>query len=163
MPVKIKHNKAHVLYKALAYDHCNLHTYRSMHTSLENKHQPSKVFIHVRLMWSKYSRMNRLLILVSNACLSLMLYILYNERIRKVVHEMWTDKHVPNETFPVADPGGARDVLPPLGPNSFSFIQLSAKVLQNNRLLFLPRELATPLGNTGSTTGSVIDFFLSFK
>ena len=45
----------------------------------------------------------------------------------------------------MADPrGSARDT--PLGPNSFIFIQISAKTLQDNR------SAPAPLGNPGTTT-----------
>ena len=43
---------------------------------------------------------------------------------------------------PVADPEGARDDGPILSPNSFIFVQFSAKLLQNNRLARPPRESA---------------------
>ena len=49
----------------------------------------------------------------------------------------------------VADPMGARDA-PPLGPNSFIFIQFLAKILQKNRLRHPVQKLAFPVGNPGS-------------
>ena len=55
--------------------------------------------------------------------------------------------------MPVVDPRGRQGRTPLLCPNSFIFIQFSAKILQNNRLPHLPRELAPPLGNPGSATG----------
>ena len=49
---------------------------------------------------------------------------------------------------------GARDTAPPpLGPNSFVFMQFSVKVLQNNRLARHSQELASFLGNPSSVPG----------
>ena len=54
----------------------------------------------------------------------------------------------------VADPVGARDA-PPLGPNSFIFIQFLAKILQNNSLRHPVQKLTIPVGNPGSPLLSV--------
>ena len=49
--------------------------------------------------------------------------------------------------------GGVPGMRPtPLGPNSFIFMQFSAKILQNNGLAQSPWELASPLRNPGSAT-----------
>ena len=49
--------------------------------------------------------------------------------------------------------GGVRDVRPPLGPNSFIFMQFWGIFSPNNRLAPPPWELAPPpLGNHGSAT-----------
>ena len=54
----------------------------------------------------------------------------------------------------LADPGGARDVCPPRGPNSLIFMQFSANNLQNSRLAHPLWELAPPQENLGSATAA---------
>ena len=56
--------------------------------------------------------------------------------------------------MPVVDPiGDARDARPFSVQILLFSSSFSAKILQNNRLPHLPRELAPPLGNPGSATG----------
>ena len=56
------------------------------------------------------------------------------------------------EVVPVVDPGSARDPRSPLGPNSFIFMQFSAKILQNNRLAHPIWSWCPLLGNPRSAT-----------
>ena len=48
---------------------------------------------------------------------------------------------------------GARDTCPPLGSNSFIFMQFSANILQNEG--WRTHSEIIPLGNPGTTTGFV--------
>ena len=61
---------------------------------------------------------------------------------------------------PLADPRGRgrSGRAPYLGPNSFIFMQFSAKLLRNTRIAHPHRKLGRPLGNPGSATDHISVF-----
>ena len=57
------------------------------------------------------------------------------------------------EPYSVADPRGRQGCSPPLGQNSFIFMQFSSRSLRSNRFAHYPRGWR-PLGNPGSANGT---------